>query len=291
MPNKNSTPALIAPQLADGLEIAESIRKKIVLNYSVIGFVLFAGLIIEAVTWMSIAVVIIILFVLVYTKWYGIPVSLFEKKFIERITNNTIQLIDPGLKVDFQSHLKLSEINTFGLMPDNPDYFSGKNLIYGTIGEVPLQISEIYAEWKEDNRKIPAKSGIFNALEVIASNHLTDEGIIYLSTHIEHLENKKLNLSDTTIKNNDSGIYYLSTNKNIEISNRLNTFFNYIQQYHLASGKQVIYALKPNFIELAILNEKSFNYFEPSVFKTVYNNKAANTYYSDLSFLCKAVSL
>ena len=29
MPNKNSTPALIAPQLADGLEIAESIRKKI----------------------------------------------------------------------------------------------------------------------------------------------------------------------------------------------------------------------------------------------------------------------
>ncbi|MEQ1790449.1 MAG: ATP-binding cassette domain-containing protein, partial [Rickettsiales bacterium] len=106
----------------------------------------------------------------------------------------TIQLIDPGLKVDFQSHLKLSEINTFGLMPDNPDYFSGKNLIYGTIGEVPLQISEIYAEWKEDNRKIPAKSGIFNALEVIASNHLTDEGIIYLSTHIEHLENKKLTL-------------------------------------------------------------------------------------------------
>ncbi len=291
MPNKNSTPALIAPQLADGLEIAESIRKKIVLNYSVIGFVLFAGLIVEAVTWMSIAVVVIILFVLVYTKWYGIPVSLFEKKFIERITNNTIQLIHPGLKVDFNSHLKLSEINTFGLMPNKPDYFSGKNLIYGTIGVVPLQISEIYAEWKEDKSKIPATSGIFNALDVIASNNLTDEGIMFLSTSIEHLENKKLTLPDSIIKNNDSGIYYLTTNKNIAIDSKLNSLFNHIQQYHLASGKQVICTLKTNFIEIAILNEKSFNYFEPSVFKTVYNNKAANTYYSDLSFLCNAVSL
>ena len=54
------TPSTTA-QLLAGLNQVESIRKKIRLNYTVIGTVLLIGLIIEAVTWMSIAVAIIIL--------------------------------------------------------------------------------------------------------------------------------------------------------------------------------------------------------------------------------------
>ena len=47
------------------LKKAEKIRKQILLNYTIIGTVLFSGMLVEAITWMSIAIVIIILFVLV----------------------------------------------------------------------------------------------------------------------------------------------------------------------------------------------------------------------------------
>ena len=68
------------------LKKAEKIRKQILLNYTIIGTVLFSGMLVEAITWMSIAIVIIILFVLVYTRWYGIPVSKYERSYIHAIT-------------------------------------------------------------------------------------------------------------------------------------------------------------------------------------------------------------
>ncbi len=93
---------------------AEELRKRIILNYAVIGSVLFTGFVIEAVTWMSLAIVIIVLFVMVYIKWFGIPVSRFEQLHCNAIIVNTIKYISAGLQFDSQSHLKLKNIVLYG---------------------------------------------------------------------------------------------------------------------------------------------------------------------------------
>ena len=135
------------------LKKAEKIRKQILLNYTIIGTVLFSGMLVEAITWMSIAIVIIILFVLVYTRWYGIPVSKYEKSYIHAITANIIEFIHPGLKVDHSSHLKLAELKNAHIITGEPEYFAGKNLIYGNINGTDIRISEITAtsKYKKEN--------------------------------------------------------------------------------------------------------------------------------------------
>lgn len=278
------TPSTTA-QLIAGLNQVESIRKKIRLNYTVIGTVLLIGLIIEAVTWMSIAVAIIILFVLVYTNWYGIPVSKFEKGFIETITKNTVGLIHPALQIDYQSHLKLSEISETRLIPQTPDYFSGKNLIYGDINGTSVRISEIYCHWKNTNHVRSDAKHIFNGLVAKSENTALKFDDIEMSTNEQDLLIALKAQPDLQCGNWQNKVFYWAqslTDKDMLIANQCaQQLSNYTAQTH----KQIKMNMSSNTMMIAIINPDRFNYFNPSIFKTVFDTKAMETYYSDLQFL------
>ena len=283
------TPSKTA-QLIAGLNQVESIRKKIRLNYTVIGTVLLIGLIIEAVTWMSIAVAIIILFVLVYTNWYGIPVSKFEKSFIETITKNTVGLIHSALQIDYQSHLKLSEITGTKLIPTTPDYFSGKNLIYGDINTTSVRISEIYCHWKNTAHVRSDAKHIFNGLVAKAENNAYNFEDMEMSTNEQDLTQALKAQPNLQNGNWQNKVFYWAkslNDKNIQFANQhAQQLSNFTTQTH----KQVKMGVSSNTMMIAIINPDGFNYFNPSIFKTVFDTKALETYYSDLQFLINCVT-
>jgi hypothetical protein len=285
-----STNQPLLPQLVVDLHAAESVRKKIVINYSVIGFVLFAGLIIEAVTWMSIAVAIIILFVLVYTRWYGIPVSTFEKMFITTLTQNTINCIQPSLKVDYQEHLKLSEIRASGLLENDPDYFSGKNLIYSEGAQHQIRISEIYAHWKQKKPTFPAQNDVFNGLVAIADFPFSTGGKIQFSTNQSDIS--QLQSSNPTCKSGQIGKHlFFWGDETLDINNdKLVVIADKMNTYYEKHGKKLAGSIADNKLSIAIINDKGFTYIAPSVVKTVFDYKAINRYYTDLSFLYETVA-
>jgi len=275
-------------QLLASLVTAESIRKKILLNYSIIGFVLFAGLIIEAVTWMSIAVVIIILFVLVYTKWYGIPVIKFETSFLHQVTKNALSIVDDKLKVDYGSHLKLSELNATPLFAATPDYFSGKNLIFGDVNGHSLRLSEIYATWhQKDDKQFPAVKGVFNGFVMIANTINNAENTIIVTTDLKRVEaaialDKNLKTGIIT----PGVIYYCATQLPL-IPKQINLLAEQFKQYYIENEKHIVATIHPKSTCIAIMNNAIHHYLKPSVFRTVYDKQAIARYYQDLNFLRK----
>lgn len=276
------TPSTTA-QLLAGLNQVESIRKKIRLNYTVIGTVLLIGLIIEAVTWMSIAVAIIILFVLVYTNWYGIPVSKFEKSFIETITKNTVGLIHPALQIDYQSHLKLSEITNTGLINATPDYFSGKNLIFGEINHTSIRISEIYCHWKNTTHVRTDAKHVFNGLVAKVENAGFNFEDLAISTNKQDLIIALQQQPELQHGNWQNKVYYWSKLLDENSIQLTKAFAQQLADFD--SKKHIKLGASGNTLMIAIIHPSGFNYFNPSIFKTVFDSKAMETYYSDLQFL------
>ena len=269
------------------LKKAEQIRKKILLNYTIIGTVLFSGMLVEAITWMSVAIFIIILFVLVYTRWYGIPVSKYEKSYIHAITANIIEFINPGLKVDHSSHLKLSELKDAHIISGQPEYFAGKNLIYGNINGREIRISEITAtsKYKKENG-IEHTYEYFNGIVIVADDKPDITGNLMICSSNELLK------------------YYLPIIQNIKLENieqeELTVFsdddiaakkyatpqlLNTLREYHLHTDNNVLYSVSETGFALAILHNRKFTYLDPSVFSTAYNKKVVEMYYRDLRFL------
>lgn len=237
------------------LRHAESIRKKIVLNYSIIGSVLFIGLIIEAVTWMSIAILIIALFVLVYTRWYGIPVPVFEQAYIDAVSKH---IISPyrGLQIDYQSHLKVSELISSGFITEDPDYFSGRNLIHGKAGDAYIRISEVYLRNKDHQKlHIASSPGQLKALVMVSD------------------------LQDDDAETPSPG--YQTSNHDLKsLSTRLSTELGVPVHICIQEGR--LYA--------AIVHDTRFAYLEPRLTKTVYFMKPIERYERDVQAMIQLAS-
>ncbi|MFI5171120.1 MAG: DUF3137 domain-containing protein [Chitinophagales bacterium] len=272
------------------LKKAEQIRKKIVLNYTIIGTVLFTGMLVEAVTWMSIAIVVIILFVLVYTRWYGIPVSKFENAFIHAITYNTIKFISPDLHIDNSSHLKLSDLQRANLITGVPDYFEGRNLIFGKVNGLDIRLSEISSTSKYIKENgVEHTHEYFNGLVCIADNETGIKDNLIICSDNELLKhftafNKNIALN----KNDDELTIYCDDNSAADqfISSQL---LQSLKSYYQSTGKNIIYSVHEKGICLAIMNPRRFTYFSPSIGRNALNKKVAEVYFRDMRFLLETI--
>lgn len=278
-------------ELFEGLGESEKIRKKILLNYTIIGSVLFIGFLIEAITWMSIAIAFIVLFVLVYTYWYGIPVSRFEKSFLQQITHNTIQLVNPNLQVDFSRHLKASELINLGLIAPNPEYFGGKNILFQDNETSRIRISEIYAKWPPANKyAFPPTQQIFNGFIAIATLNNSFPGTICITTQEAYISATQHANPLLINESFDNGIYLAGDSLHLQNDSKVAIVKSKILDYHQQYQKHVGCIIIRNQIGLIVLNGSEHHYFSPSVFKTVYNKENVNAYYIDLRFLNDTIS-
>ncbi len=269
------------------LKKAEKIRKQILLNYTIIGTVLFSGMLVEAITWMSIAIVIIILFVLVYTRWYGIPVSKYEKSYIHAITANIIEFIHPGLKVDHSSHLKLAELKNAHIITGEPEYFAGKNLIYGNINGTDIRISEITAtsKYKKENG-IEHTYEYFNGIVIVADAKPEINGNLIICSGNELLKNYLPLIKDIKIDNSEQeDLTIFSDDDKAAKKYATPQLLNVLREYHLHTDNNVMFSVYETGFSLAILHSRKFTYLDPSVFSTAYNKKVVEMYYRDLRFL------
>ena len=269
------------------LKKAEQIRRQILLNYTIIGTVLFSGMLVEAITWMSIAIVIIILFVLVYTRWYGIPVSKYENAYVHAITYNIIQFINPALQVDHSSHLKLTDLKNAFIITGDPEYFAGKNLIFGKINNAEVRISEITA-----TSKYTLENGVehtyeyFNGIVMVKDIKPEIKGNLMVCSSNELLKHYTAFIKNIKIDDSEKEELTIFSEDDIAKKKYVTPLLlQTLKEYHIQTGKDVMYSVHESGICLAILHNRRFTYLDPSVFSTAYNKKVVEAYYNDLKFL------
>lgn len=253
---------------------AERIRKKILLNYSIVGTVLFVGLIIEAVTWMSIALVVIAIFVLVYTYWFGIPVSTYETMYLHAVTNHTLQK-NTGLAVDYGAHLRASELQHSKWLLQDPDYFGGKHLLYGRVEGVDMRISEVYYTTKPISGLCDA-TGVFNGIILCASVGGTNDASWILTTHdgLYHPASSAIPVMSA-----------LSATHNPELSNDVQHLATSLMQFSTETGIPAICSFMEDQFSIALQLPKDFQYFKPRITASVFNMQPVERYDRDLQFL------
>lgn len=260
-------PAISSLQFSDDLRAAEQVRKKILLNYSIIGAVLFIGLIIEAVTWMSIAIFVIAAFVLIYTRWYGIPVTTFETLYLQAVTKNAISYW-PELQIDYNSHLRVRELSDAGIVMDTPDYFSGKNLIHGKVDDAIVRISEIY--WLTGSGAAQKEM-----------NSLTMHSFVQGMHHSPMIISIGMP-ANTQFEKGFTHVQLENTNSDQIHSAVLNNVAAAMQSYHRITNLAMICSLHDNQMVYMICREPSFHYFNPSITHTVFDMQPVQRYNRDL---------
>jgi hypothetical protein len=281
----------VEENLIKSLADAENIRKKIRLNYYVIGTVLFLGFLFEAITWMSVAIVIIFIFVLVYTKWFGIPVKTFETAYLQQVIKNTLSAININLQIDYARHLKLSELTACNYFFEFPDYFSGKNLIYGDISGRQARISEIYATWiPKESKQFPVVKSVFNGFVLVSEQENEITYPLFITTDYSRVSAALS--ADANLKSGklNEGVFYYSGEQLDAIPAQIIKLATAIFDYTNMNGKHIVGALFPTRTSISIINTPAHHYLKPSINKSVYNNEPIKWYYSDLAFLHSCIS-
>ena len=86
----------------------DRIRRRIITNYFVIGFVMFAGFTFEAITWMLIRILVIVLFVMFYIRTFGISTQYYQQQFFLRIQGSIGRFLLPSSSFDLNRYIKLT---------------------------------------------------------------------------------------------------------------------------------------------------------------------------------------
>jgi hypothetical protein len=135
--------AFYTPSYVNSLKELDKLRRRIIINYFVIGTVVFAGFIFEAITWMLIGVLIIILFIFFYIRTFGVSNQYFQQQFA-RLTQGRIGTdLLPSSSYDPDRYIKLSVLQKACLLASVPTQFQGSNMIEHRLGDDWIQLSEI----------------------------------------------------------------------------------------------------------------------------------------------------
>lgn len=135
----------------NSLKELDRLRRRIIINYFVIGTVVFAGFVFEAITWMLIGVLIIILFIFFYIRTFGVSTLYFQQQFARLIQGRIGTDLLPSSTYDPDRYIKLSVLQKACLMADTPTQFQGSNMIEHKLGNDWIQLSEIEASSKVKN--------------------------------------------------------------------------------------------------------------------------------------------
>jgi hypothetical protein len=268
------------------------VRKKILLNYWIIGSVALAGFVIEAVTWMALGIAAIILFIVLYTPWYSIPVSRYEALYEDAIIKNMIKHISKGLSIDKNSHLSLNELHNGLIITGNPQYFGGSYLIHGEVDSIPVRISEISSRSKKISSSGEEKiTQYFNGLAGISSVELPVESPLLICTN--HQLEEQLAKSGVQIPNrreDAEGLFMYCSDDEAYAHFISGALIGRLHEYVAETGNKIVYSITGHGIALAILQEGGHRYLRPSVFRSTFAKNDAAIYYRDLLFMTQTLS-
>lgn len=134
-----------SPEYIRQLNDLERTRKRIIFNYLFIGFVVMAGFVFEAITWMLIGIAVIILFIFFYIRMFGISKELYQARFFQLVQGKMGKSLLPSGSFDPNRYLPLSLLQKALLITGEPSQYGGRNLTEDRTGEDHIRIAEIDA--------------------------------------------------------------------------------------------------------------------------------------------------
>lgn len=266
------------------LKELDKIRRKIILNYSIIGIVLLSGFLFEAVTWMSLGILFVVIFIFFYTRYYGISFSYFDRQHQSLIVSSVSRFILPAYKYEQGRYIKLKELQNGLILTGFPEQYGGCNLIDTHIGELNFKLSEIISYSKNTNQHGNKESqNYFTGLAGVAHCQTDFNGeIIILSEsalegNLGHLK-KDINISHQ----NDFISYFSSEKQFSEIITPV--VWLKLKQYYDATKKRIILTINQHGIYAGIYSNRQ-SYILTQLFSSVSKKETSENYFFDAAFI------
>ncbi len=261
----------------------EKMRRQIIINYSIIGFVLFAGFVVETITWMLLGILFIVVFIILYTRYYGINFSDFKKAHQKAILPFAAKYIHPDMVYDHNRYIKLKQLNGNLLFSTENINYGGKNFIQFPYNSFTIDVSEINAGKKGKNEKGLATDISYVSGLVSIGNagwDYTDEIVILsdqaLLKELVHLPGRKfINNAELLISYSDENIYMKIVGGDVLLE--IKSFIDF-------TNDSVQLTINPSGVYIYI-NYKGDHLIPSSLFKNAINNKISEKCFWRLLFI------
>lgn len=276
-------------KLIPALYNTETLRKRIIFNYTIIGIVFLVGFALEAVTWMSIGIAIVVIFVLAYTSRFGVSVSDFTNSYQSTVAKTIARDIIPNAVYNFDGYHKLRLLNDAYLINGFPAQYGGMHLLTYSEYDIKCAISEIQSHTEKKNEQgFNAQLKVFNGMVGLAELQINLKApIIIISNKLLHSSIEENSEFRNVFENKDGLSIYNADQIILEkiISPEVwLTLKNYSELYR----KDIFISIYKTGICIAVHAPK---YLHVSIMKTAYNLKPTEQYYNDLDFIYNTLHL
>lgn len=265
------------------LNKAEKLRKQILINYSVISLVILIGFALEAVTWMSIGIAVVIVFVLAYTHRFGISKSEFIKTYQSIIGRHFAITLNGGINYDYDRYHKLKVLNDAYLISGFPKQYGGKHLSSFMYGEIACGISEIESHTNKKNANgMHENFQIFNGLVGFAEIKIPiSEPCLVMS---DNSISENFSLIDFTFQNSIKKEAFTVYNGDNEYLNKLisPSIWLLLIRYLEKCNKGLFISITKTGFCVAVENPGFLNV---SIFHNVYRKQEIEKFYEAFQFI------
>ncbi|MFT7588074.1 MAG: hypothetical protein ACI959_000280 [Limisphaerales bacterium] len=277
----------------------DKVRRRIMINYLIIGFVIFAAFIFEALTWMLIGIIVVITFVFLYIKWFWIDREKFERQYHRAMYHAGAETLlkQSQWHFDDQAYLDLNTLNKSALLSHKPQELDGYLRLDIKDENSDTVLSDLTAESTFRDKMGQSNSVMLFSGLVWKSNPkkevlLAEGGINILGDYeFDAFPDqiwKARNWVDLSAEIDKENLQYQG-NKHAEIDNIFSSsLLTHIEAYRTRTGKTIRLSLIDSTLYGMISNEGPR--FPVNIFKSLVDSKSAIEWLEDLQlahFICK----
>ncbi|MBK7109315.1 MAG: DUF3137 domain-containing protein [Chitinophagales bacterium] len=276
-------------KLIPALYKTETLRKRIIFNYIIFGIVFLAGFALEAITWMSIGIAIVVIFVLAYTSRFGVSVSDFTNSYQSTVAQTISRDIIPNATYNYDGYHKLRLLNDAYLISGFPAQYGGMHLLTFIEYDIQCAISEIQSHTEQKNKQgFNAQLKVFNGLVGLADLHINlNDPIIIITNKLLNSAIKE-NSEFINVFENKDGLFIYNADQFILEKIISPEVLLIIKNYTELHRKDIFISIYKSGICIAV---HASNYLQPSIIRTTYNLKPPEQYYYDLDFIYNTLHL
>lgn len=265
------------------LQDLDKTRKRILFNYFVIGTVMFAGFVFEAVTWMLIGIVFIVLFIFFYIRTFGISTSYFQQQFFKKVQGAVGLYFLPSSTYDSDRYIKLSLLQKAMLLTSSPSLFGGRNMMEHKFDGDWIQLSEIEASTTGKNEK---------GLQEVTTNFHGFVGVRQVKTSLENpvilmhsdWDNFIRKTKPSNVQDHEELLAWYDDEKTFNqlfSPSRLVEIMGHIEH----SGDQIFISVFSEGVCVAVSPKGKHNYLDAGLWNKVHNEEEIKRLFTSYAFI------
>ncbi len=267
------------------LEQIERLRRQIIINYFVIGSVLLAGFIFEAITWMLVGIAFIVLFILFYIRTFGVSTDHFKERFFRQIQGKIGNFLLPNAHFNINRYIKLTALQDAMLLSTNPGQYGGRNLTEDATGEDLIQISEIDA-WgnAKDEKGLRIKEHFFKGWAGIRIRKNCEFPVsIITDQDLDEIDGKSVRMKDIA----SSDLLFWTDHQQQFEALFTPAILLKIVQFRETTGAYVYISTSANTVCVAVMPKTHSKYADAGIWNRVENEKEIETIFRQEAFIAE----